>query len=198
LVIEDINAQEPPPGAFTTVDAFLASNPANEGVYKLKNVDVSVGGTSLYYEKLVVLTKCYNTGLDVSTGKRAFPTVFADDVEDGNGKVHFDVEVTVKKLDESVKNTMNLRILATKDTLNLRSADTMAMLEVTADHVVYGSYEVARSDTGVDLPARLSFENGLEMSSGDQICSKHQARKSLQCQGGAAGPLLASTTTFST
>jgi len=159
-----------------TVDAFLASNPENEGVYKLKNVDVTVGGTSLYYEKLVVLTKCCNTGFDATTGKRAFPTVFADAIEDGNGKVHFDVEVTVKKLDESVKNTMNLRILATKDTLNLRSADTMSMLEVTADHVVYGSYEVARSDTAAALASRLSFENGLEMSGGDQICSKHQAK----------------------
>jgi hypothetical protein len=159
-----------------TVDAFLASNPENEGVYKLKNVDVTVGGTSLYYEKLVVLTKCYNTGFDATTGKRAFPTVFADAIEDGNDKVTFDVEVTVKKLDDSVKNTLNLRILATKDTFNLRSADTLSMLEVTADHVVYGSYEVARSDTAAALASRLSFENGLEMSGGDQICSKHQAK----------------------
>ena len=109
--------------SITTVDAFLASNPVNEGVYKLKNMDVTVGGTSMYYEKLVVLTKCYNTGLDSATGKRAFPTVFADATEDGNGRVSFDVEVTVKKEDESVKNTLNLRILATKETLNLRSAD---------------------------------------------------------------------------
>jgi len=137
---------------------------------------VTVGGTSLYYEKLVVLTKCYNTGLDTATGMRAFPTVFADAIEDGNGRLSFDVEVTVKKPDESVKNTLNLRILATKDTLNLRSADAMEMKEVTADHVVYGSYEVARSDTGVDLASRLSFENGLQMSGGDQICSKHQAK----------------------
>jgi hypothetical protein len=72
--------------SITTVDAFLASSPMNEGVYKLKNVDVTVGGTSLYYEKLVVLTKCYNTGLDTATGMRAFPTVFADAIEDGNGR----------------------------------------------------------------------------------------------------------------
>ena len=52
----------------------------------------------------------------------------------------------------------------------------MQMEQVTADHVVYGSYEVARSDTGVGLEGRLSFDDGLQMSGGDQICSKHQAK----------------------
>jgi hypothetical protein len=68
----------------STVAAFLAQPPPPqmEGVYKLKNLDVTVGSTSLYYEKLVVLTKCYNTVLDSATGKRAFPSAFADAIED--------------------------------------------------------------------------------------------------------------------
>ena len=161
-----------------TVDSFLNSLPESEGVYKLKDVDVTAGGVSMYSEQLVIVTKCYNTGLDSRTGIRRNPSVFADAAEDGFGRVNFDVEVTVKKMDAAVKNTLNLRVLATKDTFMLRSTDELSMESISADHAVYGSYEVARSDTGEGLDAALTFDDGLalQMSGGDQICSKQQAK----------------------
>jgi len=159
----------------TTVAHFLSTNPQAEGVYKLKSTDLSVGSNTLYREKLVILTKCYATGMDALTGRRASPEVFADAVAAGDGRVSFDVELGVKRDADTVAHTLSMRILATKETFVLPSADALATLE--SEQVVatlYGSYEAAKIDTAGASPG-LSLSATPEMGGGGQVCSKHQA-----------------------
>ena len=66
------------------------------------------------------------------------PVHYADAVDDmaSTGTLTFRREEARRP---QLKNTLNLRILITKDTLAVRSADVMSMLAVYADQVVCGS-----------------------------------------------------------
>ena len=161
---------------FASTDAFLAetSNVAS-GVYRLNVMDLDSVATSVRYRKIVVVTKCYDTGHDPVEGTRATPAVFSEAVAKGADNVLIDVEVVVKKENDAIKNTLNLRVLATKESLVLQSEDKLKQKDVTAQQYLYGSYEIAKMDTGIGLPNALPV--GAEMSGGDQICSKHQIQE---------------------
>ena len=165
---------------FASTDAFLAATPdVASGVYRLNVMDLNSVATNVRYRKIVVVTKCYDTGYDSVEGTRATPAVFSEDVADGADNVLIDVEVIVKKnvgaQSDDVKNTLNLRVLATKESLVLQSEDKLKQKDVTAYQKLYGSYEIAKMDTAVDLPNALPAQ--AEMSGGDQICSKHQIQE---------------------
>lgn len=166
--------------AYTSTEAFLNAEPnVASGVYKLDLMDLSTVATGVRYRKIVIVTKCYDTGYDSVEGTRATPAVFADDVANGVPNVLVDVEVVVKKTVGSqtgdVKNTLNLRVLATKESLVLQSEDKLRQKDVTAYLKLYGSYEIAKMDTAVNLPNALPAN--AKMSGGDQICSKHQIQE---------------------
>lgn len=167
--------------SYDSTDAFLAANPnVASGVYKLNVMDLNSVATDVRYRKIVVVTKCYDTGYDSVEGTRATPAVFSEDVANGADNVLIDVEVIVKKADTSgqtdaIKNTLNLRVLATKESLVLQSEDKLKQKDVTAYQKLYGSYEIAKMDVGIGLPNALPV--AAEMSGGDQICSKHQIQE---------------------
>jgi hypothetical protein len=158
---------------FDTVDAFLASNPAAEGVYKLKKTTVVFSGKTMHYHKIVMITQCYDTGIDSATGTRGSPGVFADAHATGEN-VHVDLEILLQKTAASVvtTNTLNLRILATKETFVLQSAFELTQKDVVAKQMLYGDYDQAKTDTLQNqfLPPATT------MTGGDQICSKHQVQ----------------------
>ncbi|MBE35265.1 MAG: hypothetical protein CMI16_06885 [Opitutaceae bacterium] len=167
---------------FASTDAFLA-DPSNaniaSGVYRLNVMDLNSVATNVRYRKIVVVTKCYDTGYDAVEGTRATPAVFSEAVANGADNVLVDVEVIVKKTvgsqTDDVKNTLNLRVLATKESLVLQSEDKLTQKDVTAYQKLYGSYEIAKMDVGIDLLNALPVN--AEMSGGDQICSKHQIQE---------------------
>lgn len=166
--------------SYASTDAFLAANPnVASGVYKLNVMDLTTVATDVRYRKIVVVTKCYDTGYDSVEGTRATPAVFSEDVANGADNVLIDVEVIVKKTigtqSDDVKNTLNLRVLATKESLVLQSEDKLEQKDVTAYQKLYGSYEIAKMDVGIGLPNALPIN--AEMSGGDQICSKHQVQE---------------------
>lgn len=164
---------------FTSTDAFLAATPSvASGVYRLNVMDLNSVATNVRYRKIVVVTKCYDTGYDAVEGTRATPAVFSEAVANGADNVLIDVEVIVKKTvaqADDVKNTLNLRVLATKESLVLQSEDKLKQKDVTAYQKLYGSYEIAKMDVGVGLLNALPVN--AEMSGGDQICSKHQIQE---------------------
>lgn len=166
---------------FESTDAFLAANTnVASGVYRLNVMDLNSVAAKVRYRKIVVVTKCYDTGYDSVEGTRATPAVFSEDVANGADNVLIDVEVIVEKADtngqpDAIKNTLNLRVLATKESLVLQSEDKLKQKGVTAYQKLYGSYEIAKMDVGIGLPNALPPK--AEMSGGDQICSKHQIQE---------------------
>lgn len=167
--------------SFASTDAFLAANTnVASGVYRLNVMNLNSVAANVRYRKIVVVTKCYDTGYDSVEGTRATPAVFSEDVANGADNVLIDVEVIVTKDDtngqtDAIKNTLNLRVLATKESLVLQSEDKLKQKDVTAYQKLYGSYEIAKMDVGIDLPNALPAQ--AEMSGGDQICSKHQIQE---------------------
>ena len=160
---------------FDTVDAFLASNPAAEGVYKLKKTTVVFSGKTMHYHKIVMITQCYDTGIDSVKGTRGSPGVFVDAHATGDN-VHVDLEILLQKTTDVTlqvtTNTLNLRILATKETFVLQSAFELTQKDVVAVQRLYGDYDQAKTDT-----AQTQFlPPATTMTGGDQICSKHQVQ----------------------
>lgn len=147
------------------------------GVYVMDKRTVSSGGTSVYYRKIVVVTKCYQTDYNPERGTRDSPSVFADAIAGSDDHVLFDVEVilsntTGTSIGTDITNTLNLRVLATKETFVLPTASELKQKDATAYQALYGSYASAALDTAVNHPLRLP--SGTQMRGGDQVCSKHQ------------------------
>lgn len=158
-----------------------------EGVVVLKQNDVTSGTVSVYYRKVIIVSKCFKTELNSVDGTRANPGVFADAMSNNGQNVLIDLELIVEKSvvdifggDENValpdgtaiRNTLNLRILASKDTFNLPTKTLLEQKAVTAYQRLYGKYETAKLDNGVNLPNALPIN--ATMNGGDQMCSKHQ------------------------
>lgn len=158
-----------------TVEQFIESRPTHEGVYKMRPTTVSASTSIVYSQKIVIVTKCYNTGYDATKRERANPSVFAEAIEDAEGRVVFDIELVLKKHTSSfdIRNTLNVRVLSTRETFVLRSMDLLAQEAISAEQKLYGTYETAASDTHPSQSKALSNDN-LVMRGGDQICSKHQ------------------------
>lgn len=169
-------------GAYETTAEFLTGKTAGggsvaEGVYFLKKITSSVGGVSVYSHKVIIVTKCYNTG---KVGpKRSYPDAFADSVKDASDSVRIDLEVIVQRssgsVADAIKNTLNLRILANVESFRLPSEAEITRKEVAATQHLYGSYEVAQRDQATPFAEDLNVAGGLTLYGGDQVCSKHQA-----------------------
>lgn len=163
------------PGNVTTVYDFLRSPPAAEGVYKMRRVDSVSGFDESYYQKIIVLTKCYYTGFNAATGERAAPANFADSIKTAEGKVALELEFVLKRTNtpHDLRNTLHIQIIATAETFALASVTSILQdKQVDTLHTVYNSYEAAKADTtetysgGGSQAGRVVFE-------GDQLCSKH-------------------------
>lgn len=159
----------------STVTQLLESGPTKEGVFKLRPTTIAYSTASVLSQKLVVVTKCYNTGYDAIKRERTNPAVFAEAVEDGDGRVMFDLELVLKKHTSSfdIRNTLSIRVLSTRETFVLQTTVSLLQGEATATHKLYGSYEMAQADVSASLSNALP-EGQLTMRGGDQICSKHQ------------------------
>lgn len=153
------------------------TSPVGAGVYVMDKRTVSSGGTSVYYRKIVVVTKCYQTDYNPERGTRDSPSVFADAIAGSDDHVLFDVEVILSNTTGTptgtdITNTLNLRVLASKETFVLPTASELKQKDATAYQALYGSYASASLDTAVNHPLRLPA--GTQMRGGDQVCSKHQ------------------------
>jgi hypothetical protein len=171
---DQLNIDLQPDATFVSTAEFLKANPSvAPGVYYLKRQDISVGSVAIYSHKIVIVTKCYNTGFNAATKKRAYASAFATDVAVA-GYIRLDLEVMISRQEggKDVKNTMNLRILSKEETFTLTSIDEITQEAVTAKQELYGSYEVAKSDTSEASTDALS--GSIKLFGGDQICSKHQ------------------------
>lgn len=160
--------------AFQTVNSFLASNPTSEGLYKLQTSFADSFDGDVVNQKIIVLTKCFFTGFDERQGVRSRPGVFADAIVGQNDVVQFEISIVFRRVGVliDVRNTLEARIVATKDTFSLRSEIALKNKAAEAVHRLYGSYESAREDTGI---VSNGLPQGVIMFSGDQLCSKHQA-----------------------
>ena len=171
---DQLNIDLQPDANFVSTAEFLNANPSvAPGVYYLKRQDISVGSVAIYSHKIVIVTKCYNTGFNAATKKRAYASAFATEVAVA-GYIRLDLEVMISRQEggTDVKNTMNLRILSKEETFILTSLDEVTQEDVTAKQQLYGSYEVAKSDTSEASTDALS--GSIKLYGGDQICSKHQ------------------------
>lgn len=155
----------------STVYDFTRSNPTVEGVYKMRRVDSISGFDESYHQKIIILTKCYYTGLNAATGERAAPSHFADSAKTAEGKILLELEFVLKRLNtpHDLRNTLRIQIIATAETFALASkASIVQDKTVGTAHAVYGSYEAAKADTSgtASAIAHVVYE-------GDQLCSKH-------------------------
>ena len=165
------------PSQYTDFASYAASQTVQSGVYVMDKRTFSSGGTSVYYRKVVVVTKCYQTDYNPERGTRESPTVFADEIAGSDDHVLFDVEVIISNTTDTpagtdITNTLNLRVLATKETFVLPTTSELKQKDATAYQALYGSYASAATDTVLNHPGKLPV--GTQMRGGDQVCSKHQ------------------------
>lgn len=184
---KNFNVTEGIENTFVEYLANQGESSVGEGVYVLGKKDVGSGTVSVYYRKIVVVSKCYKTEWNGEEATRANPAIFSDAIAGAAENVLFDVEIIVEKSvvdikdgasdqqlpgDSKIRNTLNLRVLATKETFVLPTENKLKQKDVTAYQKLYGSYEIAKLDTAAGLPNALP-ESAI-LSGGDQVCSKHQ------------------------
>jgi hypothetical protein len=72
-------------------------------------------------------------------------------------------------------NTLNLRVLASAETFDLPSKESLAQLDMSATHLIYGDVQAASLDTDQTASfARTGDSIDSTRRPGDQICSKQQ------------------------
>jgi hypothetical protein len=166
---------------FTSPRDFLASDPSAEGLYALRPFEsVSSGGDGdVTHQSLVVVSRCFDTGHDPATRTRARGDAFANAVAGGTDRVAFELDVTLEKIVQgatggayTVRNSLTIRVLGTKDTFVLRSIDVMEQKGARATHALYANYETAAADVTSGFPNALPGD--ITVFAGDQICSKQQ------------------------
>lgn len=163
------------PGNVTTVYDFLRSAPPEEGVYKMRRVDSVSGFDESYYQKIIILTKCYYTGFNAATGERTAPANFADSVKTEEGKIALELEFILKRMNtpHDLRNTLHIQIIATAETFALASVTSISQdKQVDTVHTVYNSYEAAKADTTESYSGGVTQEGHIVFE-GDQLCSKH-------------------------
>ena len=158
--------------SFTTPNEFLSSKPTSEGIFMLQTSSVSTWDGEVTNRKMVLLTKCFFTGLDSRRRVRSDPDTFADVMSSGSNTAQLDIDIVLRRTGVTldVRNTIHARILATKETFVLRKEIVLEGGSTQAEHRLYGSYESARDDIGIVPNA---FPEGALMNGGDQVCSKH-------------------------
>lgn len=172
----------------TSVAEFMAkldgADIDGEGVYVLDEVKLTItGGQEIKSQKVVIVTKCYNTGYDSATGVRTTPNAFSEahkTVANGDSTVFLDLEMLVDRTDADLAgvkqtNTLNLRVLASAETFDLPSKESLAQLDMSATHLIYGDVKAASDDTTL-TQSFAKTGNALDSNRrpGDQICSKQQ------------------------
>ncbi len=164
-----------------TVSEFVASldegTAVDPGVFVLRETEFLIGTEQMVRRKFAVLSKCYYTGHDAAAGTRTNPSAFADAFATGEN-VFFDLEILLEReeVGNPQINTVNMRLLASKETFELPSVFTLKQSSMTATQYLYGSLKAASEDTG--LSEAFFTSNGTSAPTtkrpGDQICSKHQ------------------------
>ena len=185
-IISPSNVFESPQSAITLKNAttfdgvydFLLSNPAEEGVYALRRVDAISEFSESYHRKLIVVTKCYYTGLNPSTKERTSASVFGDATKTQDDKVILEFELALRKAHSSydIRNTLHVQIIATAETFSLPSVVSLEQKEkIGTTHGLYNSYEAAKADDSPNMDEAVSSQGDATVYEGDQICSKHAA-----------------------
>jgi hypothetical protein len=149
-----------------------------EGIYILEEEALTGTGADFYrYQKVILLTKCYNTEVDAARGTRGNPNALVlglglatDD------SVLLQTKLVARNADNTKRTNLDLRILASQESFKLPDAESMTAAEVQAEQTLYGSYEQARTNLGSSNGLTFDAENPLKP--GAQICSKHQIEDS--------------------
>lgn len=162
----------------TTVDDFLgwfASQSGGEGVYRFSRTAFMISGEQMVRQKFAVVSKCLFTGYDQTTKTRSAPGAFGDTYGDTDGNVHVDFELVLKRTDMSAGleqiNTVNLRVLATKESFELSSEFELQQASMKATQYLYGSLKSAAADA--TLAGSMNASTSTRRPN-DQVCSKHQ------------------------
>jgi hypothetical protein len=175
--------------ATNNVEDFLIEMRAGavmtEGIYLLKEENVPDTTASDYrYQKVILLTKCYNTEVDAARGTRGEPNAFINTLSlAATDSVLLQTRLVARNADNSKRTTLDLRILASQESFNLPDAESMTAKEVEAEQTLYGSYEQARTNLGSTqadgvTSNGLTFDIANPLKPGAQICSKHQIEDS--------------------
>ena len=165
------------------VEQFLtvmrAGSPMTEGIYLLEEEALTDTSADFYrYQKVILLTKCYNTEVDAARGTRGNPNalVLGLGLATADDSVLLQTKLVAKNSDNTKRTTLDLRILASQESFKLPDAESMTAKEVQAEQTLYGSYEQARTNLGSSNGLTFDAENPLKP--GAQICSKHQIEDS--------------------
>jgi hypothetical protein len=150
-------------GTINNVEDFLTDRQSvggdnlgvKEGFYLLQEEDINTGTSDVYrYQKLILVTKCYDTQLDPVRGTRGKPNAFvtdnrqAADGEEDTG-ILLEAQLIAANDDNTKRTSLNLRILASEESFLLSSAESMTSQEIQADQSIYGSYSEAITQKGV-------------------------------------------------
>ena len=164
----------------TTVDDFLtwfAGQSGGEGVYRFSRTEFTISGEQMVRQKFAVVSKCLFTGYDQTTKTRSTPGAFGDTYGDADGNVHVDFELVLKRTDTSTGlaqntiNTVNLRVLATKESFELSSEFVLQQASMKATQYLYGELKSAAADNALAVSMNAST---ITRRPNDQVCSKHQ------------------------
>lgn len=157
--------------AFSTSAEFAASSPTAEGLYRIKKYLLNRQEGTITHQKIIVLTKCYYTGFDARRQTRKNAKVFADAIGSADRTVVFDLNIALQR-ESDTPSIIRARVLASQDSFLLRSTVALLGGPAEAEQSLHRSYEAARDSVGV---LQNSFVSGTTMTTGDQLCSKHQA-----------------------
>jgi len=159
-----------------------------EGFYLLQEEDNTQGADAYRYQKLIIVTKCYDTQLDPVRGTRGKPNQFVDlnrqaSATDLDTGILLEAQLIAANTDNTKRTSLNLRILASEESFLLASAEAMTSQDIQADQAIYGSYSQARTSLGVFqpdgvTPNGVTFTDSAPLRPGAQLCSKHQIQNS--------------------
>lgn len=146
-----------------------------EGIFVLGEQDQTIDSANPYrYQKVIMVTKCYDTKFDSTRGTRGKPNRFAEVHADGNtNSIMLETQLIAQNFAETKRTALNLRILASAESFHLPTAEVMEAKEIQATQTVFGSYAKAREGNAGDA---LTDQQTLRPDA--QLCSKHQIDES--------------------
>lgn len=161
---------------FLAARAEMGGNQITQGIFLLREQSREIAGSAdpYRYQKVIIVSKCYNTMLDSTRGTRSNPNVFAEThASDDESSIMLETELVAQNDAETKRTALTLRILASKESFHLPSAEDMSASEVRAKQTIYGSYSQAKQNAGSNGGADFSTL-GNQLKPGTQVCSKHQ------------------------
>lgn len=144
-----------------------------QGIFTLQEEDYTIDSQNPYrYQKVILVTKCYDTKFDSTRGTRGAPQVFADAHKDpAAGSIMLETQLIAENAAATKRTALNLRILASEESFHLPTAEVMEAKEIQATQTVYGSYENARAGLN-------EVSETVVLRPDAQLCSKHQIDQS--------------------